>query len=267
MTILSVRDLTVRLGERRVLDGVSLTVDCGETVGLIGPNGAGKTTLLRASAGLVDAEQGTISVRGTTLAAMDRRTRGRTIAYLPQDATCHWPLQVERLVALGRMPHLLPWQRPSGEHAAAIDAAMSRADVGYLAGRNVQALSGGERARVLLARALAVEPALLLADEPVAGLDPGHQLQMMAVFRQQARAGASVIVTLHDLSLAARFCDRVIMLCDGFVVADGCPDAVFAPDRLASVFHIHAKIGADEGRRYVVPLEFVRAGGQDVAAE
>lgn len=259
MTVLSVRNLTVQLGERRVLAGVSLGVARGETVGLIGPNGAGKTTLLRASAGLVPSTAGTIHVDGTPLPALDRRQRGRTIAYLPQDSTCHWPLEVTRLVALGRMPHLLPWQRPAGAHAAAIDAAISRADVAFLAGRNVQTLSGGERARVLLARALAVEPGLLLADEPVAGLDPEHQLRMMGVLRDLSRAGAGVIVTMHDLGLAARFCDRLVLLRHGAVVAEGDPASVLTPDRLAHVYGITARIDREDGELFVVPCGLLEA--------
>ncbi len=257
MTILAAQNVTVWFDSLRVLDDVSMTLVGGEIVGLIGPNGAGKTTLLRACAGLIAGAAGRVLVEGTAIGAMERRRRARTIAYLPQEATCHWPLEVERLVALGRLPHLLPWQRPSGDDAAAVATALRLADVEGLVGRNVLALSGGERGRVLLARALAVDPALLLADEPVAGLDPEHQLRMMAVLRDRSRAGAGVVVTMHDLGLAARFCDRLVLLSGGRIVADGAPEAVLTADRLAAVYGITARIDRADGQMFVVPAGLV----------
>jgi iron complex transport system ATP-binding protein len=260
MTTLAVESLTVEFGERRILDGVSLTVPGGVMVGLIGPNGAGKTTLLRACAGLIAVASGAVRIDGVPIFDFDRRRLARILAYLPQQATCHWPLEVERLVALGRLPHLQPWQRPTGRDASAVQTALCLADVGHLTGRNVLALSGGERARVLLARALAGDPALLLADEPVAGLDPEHQLRMMEVLHERCRRGAGIIVTMHDLGLAARFCDRLVLLSEGRIVADGPPRTVLTAGTLASVFHIRADIGDRAGHPVIVPLDVVRSG-------
>ncbi len=262
MSLLAAQDLTVRFGARRVLDAVSMTLVRGEIVGLIGPNGAGKTTLLRACAGLIAEAAGRIRIDGTAIASLERQRRARTIAYLPQEATCHWPLEVGRLVALGRLPHLLPWQRPSGDDAAAVATALRLADVEDLVGRNVPTLSGGELGRVLLARALAVEPALLLADEPVAGLDPEHQLRMMAVLRDRSRAGAGVVVTLHDLGLAARFCDRLVLLSAGRIAADGAPDAVLTAERLACVYGITARIDRADGQMFVTPSGLIDDGAE-----
>ncbi|MBK8908521.1 MAG: ABC transporter ATP-binding protein [Rhodospirillales bacterium] len=267
MTTLAIERLTVAFGDRRVLDGVSLVASTGEIVGLIGPNGAGKTTLLKACLGLLRGAAGSITLDGVAIDAIERRRLARMLAYLPQHGACHWPLEVGRLVALGRLPHLWPWQRPSGRDAAAVDAALEAADVRHLIGRIVTELSGGERARVLLARALAAEPTLLLADEPVAGLDPEHQLRIMEAFRSRVAAGAGVVVTLHELGLAARFCDRLVLLSDGRVAVDGPPEAVLTSATLASVFNVHAEVGERDGRRFVVPFDIVRRRDRRAAAE
>jgi iron complex transport system ATP-binding protein len=229
------------------------------------PNGAGKTSLLRVCLGLLLPRAGSVQIGGKSIGEIPRQDLARTVAYLPQAAISHWPLEVKRLVALGRVPHLAPLQRLSDDDVDAVEEALDLADVRHLVGRNVHELSGGERARVLLARALAVQAHFLLADEPVAGLDPGHQLEMMAIFREQAHAGTGVIVTLHDLSLTAQYCDRVMVLCDGFIVADGPPDKVLEPGILASVFRIRSKTGDVEGRRYIVPLDVVRSESHHAA--
>ncbi|TVR78387.1 MAG: ABC transporter ATP-binding protein [Rhodospirillales bacterium] len=253
MTALALDRVAVRFGDHVALDDASVTVSRGEMIGLIGPNGAGKTTLLRVAAGLLRPAGGRVLLDGRPIGTGDRRSRARLLAYLPQGAPCHWPLEVRRLVTLGRLPHLLPWQAPTGTDAEAVTSALDLADVGHLVGRDVLTLSGGERARVLLARALAVEPALLLADEPVSGLDPAHQLRVMTVLRARADAGTGVVVTLHDLGLAARFCRRLVVVDGGRVVADGTPADVLTPETLANVFRIRARVGTWQGSRYVVP--------------
>ena len=257
MTTLAAAGISVRLGARAVLDSVSLSVRSGETVGLIGPNGAGKTTALRALAGLVPVMAGEIQLDGQRLDRLSERHRARAIAYFAQGAICHWPLLVGRLVALGRLPHLTPWNAPTAADRRAIDDAMTAADVTDLADKPVSDLSQGERARVLLARALAVEAPVLLADEPVAALDPRHQLQIMQVLAARARSGAAVIVVLHDLTLAARFCDRLVLLAEGRVLAEGTPAETLTPGRLLKAYGIAAEIGRRGTSLFVVPWEVV----------
>lgn len=252
MVTIVARDLSVTLGRRQVLDGVSATLGSGALVGVIGPNGAGKSTLLRALLGLVPAG-GSIEIDGVPSAALDFRERARRIAYLPQGQQVHWPLDAARLVALGRLPHLAPMSRIGAEDAGAVKRAMARADVADLAHRDVTTLSGGERARVLIARALAVEAPALLVDEPLAALDPGHQLDVMALLKDEAAAGGLVVAVLHDLTLAARYCDRLLLLHEGRLVADGAPAEVLTAERLAAVYGIRARIEAEAGGLTVVP--------------
>jgi iron complex transport system ATP-binding protein len=254
---LSANGVGVTLGERAVVRDVSAALAGGSLVGVLGPNGAGKSTLVRALLGLVRAT-GTVAVDGAQVAALSRGDIARRIAYLPQGQTLHWPLSVERLVALGRLPHLAPMSRIGEADRQAIARAMALAEVTALGERTATELSGGERARVLLARALAVEAPVLIADEPLASLDPAHQLHGMAILRAQADAGVLVIAVLHDLGLAARFCDRVMLLHQGALVADGAPVAVLTRERLRDVYGIAAWFGDADGQRLVVPMERVR---------
>ena len=244
--------VSATLGSRRVVDHVSADL-AGGLIGLIGPNGAGKSTLVRAIAGLIPAE-GTIDIDGAPIAAMPLRERARRIAYLPQGQTVHWPLTVERLVALGRLPHLAPFARPGSIDAQAIERALERTELLSLRERPVDELSGGERARVLLARALAIEAPLLLADEPLAALDPEHQIEVMALLRGEAERGATVIAVLHDLTLAARWCDRLLLIDRGKLIADGKPADVLTANRIDAVYGVSAFIGEAAGEPLIVPL-------------
>lgn len=234
MSLLTLRDLTVRRGDCPVVDHVSLTVGSGECIGLIGPNGAGKTTLLRAALGLLPA------TGDSTLAALPARDRARTAAWMPQSREIAWPVTVERLIALGRIPHLPRGARLRPEDQAATDAAIARMELEGYRSRIATQLSGGEQARILIARALAQETPLLIADEPIAGLDPAHQIATMQVFADLAREGRSVIVSLHDLGLAARHCTRLLMLERGRLAADGPPGDVLTPENIGRVFGISA---------------------------
>lgn len=259
MTCLSVENLGVGLNGRTILDGIDAKISAGEMVGLIGPNGAGKTTLLRAMAALLPVDKGHIVLNSRPLNIWKRRDLARIMAYVPQGAPCAWPLDVYRLVALGRLPHLLPWRSATPVDENAIQAALEQTDVVELANRNVLTLSGGERARVMMARALAAHPSILLADEPIASLDPQHQLRVMTVLRRLAADGVAVIVTLHDLNFAARFCDRLILLADGHVVTEGNPSSVLTPEIMGSVFAVRAELGWRNGRFFVVPWEVLDA--------
>lgn len=250
---LAIENLHASLGQTHVVRGVSLEASGAQFIGLIGPNGVGKTTLVRAAAALIPFT-GSVALDGASVAAMEPRARARAIAYLAQGAGSHWPLEVSRLVALGRLPHLAPFRAPALEDEAAIARAMSLADVECFRGRDVLTLSGGERARVLLARALAVEASLLLVDEPVASLDPYHQIRIMEVLRAYADEGRMVVAVLHDLSLAARYCDRLILLDGGTVKADGRPDEVLTPANLEETYRIRAVTGGEGRESYILPI-------------
>ena len=231
----------VTLGRRAVVRDVSATFRAGTLTAIVGPNGAGKSTLARAMLALVPAT-GTVRVDGIDAAAMSRADLARRVAYVPQGQLLHWPLTVERLVGLGRLPHLAPMSRISADDTAAIERAMDRADVLDLRDRIATELSGGERARVLFARALAIEAPALIADEPLASLDPGHQIDVMDMLRVEAAGGALVIAVLHDLTLAARYCDRLLLINEGRTVADGTPAEVLTTERLRAVYGIDARV-------------------------
>ncbi|WP_167104660.1 ATP-binding cassette domain-containing protein [Sphingomonas oligoaromativorans] len=254
MVTIRIEALDVALGDRRVLAGIDTEMTGGGLIGVIGPNGAGKSTLARAMLGLLKPLSGRVLLDGAEVGTLRPADRARTIAYLPQGQTLHWPLSVERLVALGRMPHLAPFSRLSAADTAAIEAAMAATGTLDLRTRDATELSGGERARVMLARALAVEAQALIADEPLASLDPSHQMEMMELLAERARAGTLVVVVLHDLTMAARFCDRLLLLSQGRLMADGSPDTVLTDAALAEVYGITAWRGTAGGTPLLVPL-------------
>lgn len=229
---LEVRNLTLHNGRAKVLDDVSLSVDPGKVVGLIGPNGAGKTTLMRSVLGL-------LTFNGySSLAVLPERERARRAAWLPQERDIAWPVDVETLVALGRTPYLGAGRKLSDTDQSAISRAIARMGLQDLTRRKSTELSGGEKARALIARVLAQETPIVIADEPIAGLDPAHQISAMRVFKSVAAEDKVVIVSLHDLGLASRYCDRLILLSHGRVVADGPPDQVLTDARMRSVFGV-----------------------------
>ncbi|MBV9511875.1 MAG: ABC transporter ATP-binding protein [Caulobacteraceae bacterium] len=235
---LAVRGLCVDLARRPVLQDIGFEARAGEVIGLIGPNGAGKTTLLRAICQLTPARAGEASWQGQRVDRMAPRARAVSLAYLPQGQLVHWPISVRRLVELGRLPRLGALSRPSPTDAAAVEAAMAAADVAHLAERDALGLSGGERARALMARALAVEAPVLLADEPTASLDPYHVLQIMGLLRRSADEGRLVVAVMHELALAARFCDRVVLLHQGRKAVEGPPREVLTRERLRAIYRV-----------------------------
>ncbi|AAL51841.1 metal chelate transport ATP-binding protein [Brucella melitensis bv. 1 str. 16M] len=252
MTLLSVKNLDVILGGKRALADASFETKGGEFIGLVGPNGAGKTTLLRAIAGLV-ASSGQVSLAGRDLRHMGAAEKARSLAYLPQERDVAWPVSVHMLVSLGRSALKPVFAGLDRQDEAIIEAVMDRMDVSRFGERSVMELSGGERARVLIARVLAQDTPVILADEPVAGLDPAHQLTLMETFAELAREGRTVIASLHELSLAAQHCSRLILLDHGCMAADGTPAEVFTPQRLRDVYGIRARIMMVDGEFIVHP--------------
>lgn len=239
--------VAVGYGGRRVIEDVTLAIRPGRFLVVAGPNGAGKTTLVRAVAGLMPVAAGRIAIGGTAVAAMRPAERARTIAYLPQGHQMHWPMPVADVVAIGRQPH-------GGRDArGVVRAVMAALDLGGLAERRVTELSGGERARVALARALAVEAPVLIADEPTAALDPKHQIAIMEHLRRVADDGTTVVAVMHDLALAGRYADDVAMIARGGLAVAGPADTVLQAPVLEGVFGVGFVEGRHEGRRFLVP--------------
>jgi len=226
---------TARLGGRTVLDRVNLAVAPGELVALVGPNGAGKSSVIRALAGLLPLTGGRAALGGDDATILPARERAARAAYLPQERRIAWNLPAVEVAALGA-PFLA-----ADEALARARQALVEVEADHLAERGVAEMSGGERARVLLARALATDAAALLVDEPIAGLDPEAQLMVLERLRARADAGQAVLASLHDLPLAARFADRVVVLGHGTVAADGVPLEALTPETLRRVFGLNAR--------------------------
>ena len=227
------------------LEAITTALRPGEVTAICGPNGAGKSTLLACLAGLLAPAEGVVLLDGHPVATLPPLARARAIGFLPQDGAVAWDVTVETLVRLGRLPHRAG---PEAD-AAAVDAAMAALDLADFAARPVSALSGGERARALLARVLAGEPSWILADEPLASLDLAHQIALLARFRALARSGAGVVLVLHDLAQAMNDADRVMILDRGCLVADGPPETVLRPPLIARVWGLAAHWLGDPGGR------------------
>jgi len=253
MTVLAVDRLGCALQGVPILQGISTRVGAGELVALVGPNGAGKSTLLRAMAGIQPGVQGQVQLDGRAVSGMGMRELAAARGYLAQASDVAWPVTVRYLVGLGRVPLRAFWQPAMAADAAAVERAMQQTDVHYLADRLVTTLSGGERLRAMLARVLAAEPLLILADEPLAALDPRHQLQTMQLLRAHCDAGGSAVVALHDLTLACRFCDRLLLLECGHAVIDDTPSVVMASGELERVYRVGFEPVFVDGRASVLP--------------
>jgi len=252
--VIEARGLSVVLGGTPILSDVAFEVRHGEFLAVVGPNGAGKTTLLKASAGLLES-QGDIRLSGVPVADIPRRQRALSLGYLPQGHVFHWPLSVTQVVGLGRLPRGAGADL-SEEDSIAVARAMEETGVSGFAERAVTTLSGGERARVALARVLATEFPLILADEPTASLDPRYQLVVLDILKRHAARGA-VIAVLHDLGMAARYADRLLILDKGRVAASGPPRDVLSEERLGETFGVRADIIERDGTVVVVPRSVI----------
>jgi iron complex transport system ATP-binding protein len=241
--VIEVEDLTVARGGVTVFEGVSLTVDEDEFVALVGPNGAGKTTLLQAINGVLEPESGTVEIDGRRVIDCSARERGRLVATVPQDTHVGFDFSVEDIVAMGRTPYHTRFGRSDREaDDRAVRRALDRTDTARFADRPVDEVSGGERQRVLLARALAQDTPALLLDEPTASLDVNHQVETLSLVSDLGASGKAALAAIHDLDLAARFCDRIVLLADGRVLANGPPAEVLDAPALGAAFDADAAV-------------------------
>jgi iron complex transport system ATP-binding protein len=254
--IVEVRGVSFAYGARPALDGVTFSARAGEFVGLLGPNGAGKSTLVRLVAGLAAPSAGEVRLAGLAPHAAPRRAVARVCAFVPQEPRVSWPFTVRETVMMGRAPRQGLLALPGRFDRGAVDGALEACDLVPLAGRRLDALSGGERRRVFFARALAQEPRVLLLDEPTAFLDLGHQVAAMQLARVAARGGLCVLAVLHDLNLAAAACDRVLVLSRGRVVAGGPPADVLTEARVREVWGVPIWRGENgaSGAAVVLPV-------------
>ncbi len=251
--MIGIEALSVTLGKRQVVETLSLSLQRGRVTAILGANGAGKTSLLRAVAGLVPPSAGSIAIDGTPIAALSLPERARRLGYLPQNGQPAWALTVHELVALGRLPHRSPFAVLSPLDEAAIQAAMAQTDVAHLAARTIDTLSGGEKARAKFARVLAAETDWILADEPLASLDPPHQQDVLRLMRAAADAGKGVLVVLHQLDAAARVADDVLILKQGRAVAFGPCAEVLTSTTLEAAFDMAMDVITHQGRVAILP--------------
>lgn len=242
MAELIVRDLSVNAADANLVSSASLSIRSGELVVLLGPNGAGKTSLLRGMLGLLRPSAGHVELNGQQLSSFSSTDRARQIAYLPQIRPLAWPTPVKDVVALGRYAHGAAPSRLSGKDAEAVDRALDVCKLTGLKDRASDTLSGGELARMHFARALAAETPLLIADEPVAALDPRHQFGVMDLVANYVKQGGGALVILHDIALAARYATRLVWMQHGEIIADGSVDDTLTPERLEVVYGVTATI-------------------------
>ncbi|MEV8552867.1 ABC transporter ATP-binding protein [Streptomyces glaucescens] len=238
-TELVIDAVTLTAGAHRLVEDVSLTARPGEVIGLVGPNGSGKSSLLRAVYRVLRPTAGRVGVDGTDAWSLPLRQLARTVAAVVQESGADLDLTAREVVAMGRTPHKRLLDGDTPEDAGLIESALAAVDATGLAHRPFDRLSGGERQRVLIARALAQQPSLLVLDEPTNHLDIRHQLDVLGTLR---RLPATVLVALHDLNLAAYYCDRLYVLCDGKVTASGPPAEVLTPRLLADVYGVTSEV-------------------------
>ncbi|MBU9825475.1 Fe(3+) dicitrate ABC transporter ATP-binding protein FecE [Rahnella perminowiae] len=239
---LSAENLTAGYGNKNVLNGLSLTLPAGKITALIGPNGCGKSTLLKCFARLLTPACGTLRLGDEDLSALHGRRLARKLALLPQQHIAPEGISVRELVGYGRSPWLNLWGRLGQQDKAIVERAMQETNITALADKRVSELSGGQRQRVFLAMVLAQDTPLVLLDEPTTYLDISHQVELMSLLRSQNQQGKTLVAVLHDLNQASRYCDYLVMMAEGNIIAQGTPEEVMTPALLAQVFDIDAQI-------------------------
>lgn len=242
MTELRAENISVTLNGKDLIKDVSFSLKSGELVALLGPNGAGKTTALRAVLGLQKLSEGAAFLGGQNVKTLSPHKRARQAAYLPQSRPLAWPNRVKDIVALGRFSHGAAMGNLKGDDLTAVEAAIHSCDIGHLVSRNAETLSGGELARVHCARAIAAQAPLLIADEPVAALDPRHQFKVMDLFSDYVKKGGGGLVVLHDVALAAQYADRLILMKEGQLITSGAPQDILSANSLADIYGIKATV-------------------------
>ncbi|MFB7330851.1 ABC transporter ATP-binding protein [Streptomyces adustus] len=259
MTSLHTDRVGRRIGDKVVVDGVTLTLRPGETVGLLGPNGSGKSTLLRLLAGVLTPTAGVVTLDGRPFAEVGRRATARRIASVEQHAETQTELTVREVVALGRIPHRRAWTPPTTADLEAVTEALRRTGLTDRSGQSWHTLSGGERQRTQIARALAQEPRELLLDEPTNHLDIQHQLDLLELV---ASLPVTTVIALHDLNLAAMYCDRLLVLRDGRAVMEGTPAEVLTPDLVERVYGVRTEVTHGPGHPVI---RFLRPAARDAS--
>ena len=257
MSLLSAKSIHFEIDGVSILKDVEFHVEAGELVGLIGPNGAGKSSLLRLLTGIAIPQRGEVCFEGQQLSQISLRQRAQNLGYLVQGARAHWPFSVDKVVGLGRIPYQKWWQQDSDLDRQKVEAALTKTETLAYRNRVVTTLSGGEQTLVMLARIFASESRLVLADEPVAALDPYHQLHVMELLRQHADEDRAGVVVLHDLSLAARFCDRLYLLSHGEVDCSGDASEVLTAENIARVYGVDSSVECFDGGVSVTPVRRV----------
>lgn len=249
--MISIKNLTAGYGAKTILKDLNVQAGKGQFIALLGPNGSGKSTLLKAISGIIEPNSGQIEVGGLNIRSLSRRARAKMIAYLTQGREAAPGLEVSDILEIGRAPFRGRLGKLSSVDGLAIERAASRTEVERFKTRKFETLSGGEQARVLLARALALEAPVLLADEPIAALDPFYQISTMEILQEEARSGKLVIAALHDLALASQFADQVWLLSEGLLAAAGPPQDALTAKTLKAVFNIEPpKGGLQQLRRF-----------------
>ena len=255
MDLLVFENVSYRIQNHILVDRLNLALSAGEMVALLGPNGAGKTSLVKLAAGLYTPSTGRILLDGLPMQQADPLVRAKKIAYLPQFQNIAWPMAGRDIVALGRLPHHGIYGFANAADFAAIDCAIHKTGVQAYADRPITQLSGGEQAAIKMARLLAGQTDILLLDEPIQSLDPARQLAIMGLLAAEAAAGKAVLVILHDLTLAARFCARLLLMKQGQIIADGTAEQTLTRANLQAVFNIHAELGKTEKGAYIIPVK------------